>query len=324
MISRKEKLLWLCYGVVLVFLFLLSSTDWLIKERENQVYPISVVVEDDGDDNYKNFLRGVEQAATELNADVSFITLYQANDQQEQIELMIREQQAGARAIIVAPVEVKALEEALAEKRVTVPLVLVNGELPRDKVLALVTVDCHEMGRRLAAQIMQCYGSDTPVYLFGPNRKNEVVHRFEDGVAGTLSEAGYSVIRFHRTGEDSFRNAIEDMVYPGSHSAVIVALDQNSLLETAKILEDRDVYSAHVKGLYGRGTTIPILNYLDRGIITGICVTDDFSAGYLSIKRAVEVLTNQAVQDQTILESYYIEKEDLRRAEYEKMLYPIE
>ena len=53
-------------------------------------------------------------------------------------------------------------------------------------------------------------------------------------------------------------------------------------------------------------------------------MTDDFSAGYLSIKRAVEVLTNQAVQDQTILESYYIEKEDLRRAEYEKMLYPIE
>ena len=43
-------------------------------------------------------------------------------------------------------------------------------------------------------------------------------------------------------------------------------------------------------GLYGRGNTVPILNDLDRGRISGICVTDDFSIGYLSVCLAVQTL----------------------------------
>ena len=66
------------------------------------------------------------------------------------------------------------------------------------------------------------------------------------------------------------------------------------------------------------------MNYLDRGVIDGLCVTDDFSTGYLSVKRAVEILANQKLTEETILDSYYIERNDLRSPEFEKMLYPIE
>ena len=66
------------------------------------------------------------------------------------------------------------------------------------------------------------------------------------------------------------------------------------------------------------------MNYLDRGVISGLSVTDDFSTGYLSVRRAVEILSNQKTEGATVLESYYIRKEDLRSPEFEKMLYPIE
>ena len=79
-----------------------------------------------------------------------------------------------------------------------------------------------------------------------------------------------------------------------------------------------------MKGLYGRGTTVKILNELDKGIIRGVCVTDEFSLGYLSVRQAVAVAKNQTVQDPIVLPDYYIEKEDLRNPKYEKMLYPIE
>ena len=55
MISKKEKLIWMLFGVVLVFLFLLSSTDLIIKEEERRIYPISVIVEDTSDASYVNF-----------------------------------------------------------------------------------------------------------------------------------------------------------------------------------------------------------------------------------------------------------------------------
>lgn len=324
MITRKEKILWICYGAVLVLLFLLSSTDLIIKEQKNEVYPLAVIVEDSVDDNYVNFRKGMEQAAIELNADVSFITLYEDNNQEQQLEMMAREQLDGARALVVVPVEERDIEDALAQKRVTIPLVLVNSELPRDRIAAVVTADYDEMGRKLAGEIIKKHPRELPVYLFGGERYNTVSRRFKEGVLSVLEEAGYETTLYLNQEPGTFRKAIEELVYPGSHDAAIIALDQESLAQTAAILADSAVYRTRIQGLYGRGTTIPILNYLDRGMITGICVTDDFSAGYLSVKRAVDAITNQVTEEQTLLENYYIEKEDLRKEQYEKMLYPIE
>ncbi|MDD3251018.1 MAG: substrate-binding domain-containing protein [Lachnospiraceae bacterium] len=324
MITRKEKILWVFYAAVLVFLYLLSSTDLIIKEQKSEVYPLSVIVEDVRDENYVNFRKGMDRAAMELNADVSFITLYEANDADQQLEMILREQQDGARALVLAPVDEAMIEEELAQKRITVPLVLVNGELPVDRISAVITTDFYAMGQQLAAQVIRKHTPEIPVYLFSENHDNVVTRRFHDGIMAELNEAGYQTAWFQSREEDTFRKTIEELVYPEPRTAVIIALDQNSLARTAAILADSSVYFSHIQGLYGRGTTPSILTALDRNLVTGICVTDDFSAGYLSVKRAVEAIGNQIIQEQTVLESYYIEKEDLRRPQYEKMLYPIE
>lgn len=323
MITKKEKLLWVCYAAILVLLYLLSSTDLIIKEQKHDVFTFAVIVEDVRDENYVNFRKGMDRAAIEWNADVSFITLYEQNNAQQQLEMVVREQQDGANAVILAPVDETLIEEAMADKRITVPLVLVNGELPRDRISAVVTTDFYAMGRQLAGQITQKNTSDMPIYLFSEAEDHVVTRRFRDGVMAELDEAGYQAVLF-RDKEDTFRKCIEELVYPGDGHAVIIALDQESLTKTADILSESTVYRSHVKGLYGRGTTLSILNALDRGNIDGICVTDDFSTGYLSVRRAVEAATNQVTQEQTMMESYYIEKEDLRKSQYEKMLYPIE
>ena len=63
MITGKEKVLWILYGTVLLVLFLLSSTDLIIKEKEGEIYSVSVVVEKTADDDYVNFRKGAERAA---------------------------------------------------------------------------------------------------------------------------------------------------------------------------------------------------------------------------------------------------------------------
>ena len=67
-----------------------------------------------------------------------------------------------------------------------------------------------------------------------------------------------------------------------------------------------------------------ILNFLDKGIIKGLCITDDFSAGYLSVKAAIELAEGGAVQTGNYLDSYFIRRGDLRDEKYEKILYPVE
>lgn len=54
---NKGKILWCVWAGILVLLFLMSSTDLIIKEKKIEVYPISVIIEGDNDDYYVNFKR---------------------------------------------------------------------------------------------------------------------------------------------------------------------------------------------------------------------------------------------------------------------------
>ena len=64
---NKGKILWCIWAGILVLLFLMSSTDLIIKEKKIEVYPISVIIEGDNDDYYVNFKKGMDQAAVEFH-----------------------------------------------------------------------------------------------------------------------------------------------------------------------------------------------------------------------------------------------------------------
>ena len=323
MITRKEKLLWLGYGIILVLLFLLSSTDLIIKEEKREIYPISVIVEDTSDINYVNFRKGMEQAAIERNADISFITLYEAGSASQQQELIAREQQAGASALIVAPAQGGEIPEDLS-RLANIPVVMVwTGQEP-EQAEALVTTDFAQMGRDMAGQIAQSYDRDIPVYLIGRTLKHEGTESFERTLEEELESRGFTICLSLEEDGNTYRTVLEQAISQEPKGAVIVGLDPDSLREAASVLKSDEKLRSYVRGLYGRGSAQEILEALDRGIIRGICATDEFSAGYLSVCRAVEAVSGQRPQKRTVLDHYYIEKEDLRRPKYETMLYPIE
>ena len=323
MITRKEKLLWLGYGIILVLLFLLSSTDLIIKEEKREIYPISVIVEDTSDINYVNFRKGMEQAAIVRNADISFITLYEAGSASQQQELIAREQQAGASALIVAPAQGGEIPEDLS-RLADIPVVMVwTGQEP-EQAEALVTTDFAQMGRDMAGQIAQSYDRDIPVYLIGRTLKHEGTESFERTLEEELESRGFTICLSLEEDGNTYRTVLEQAISQEPKGAVIVGLDPDSLREAASVLKSDEKLRSYVRGLYGRGSAQEILEALDRGIIRGICATDEFSAGYLSVCRAVEAVSGQRPQKRTVLDHYYIEKEDLRRPKYETMLYPIE
>ena len=48
--AKQEKILWGFFAGILVFLYLLSSTDLIIKEKKTEIYPVSIVIGDTTDD----------------------------------------------------------------------------------------------------------------------------------------------------------------------------------------------------------------------------------------------------------------------------------
>lgn len=305
------------YMVCLVVLFLMCSTDLIIRETEKEIYQVAVIIEDARDDNYGNFRKGMDQAAIELNADVRFITLYEKLDEGQQMEMILREQQDGTDALIVAPADETQVIAALASRQVTTPMVLLGSELTGEGVEGAVVIDYREMGIMAARQIMEHTPADCPVMILGDREKRSAVsQRFAEGAAEAFEDGGYR----YRRAED-MEESLKGWEGP---EAVILAENPQSLTEAARLLTDNPFLGECVKGLYGRGTTIQILNDLDRGIITGVCAADDFGVGYLSVYMAVRALEESGSQQPVTMESWYIEKEDLRDPVFEAMLYPIE
>ncbi len=102
----KQKTYRLFFGVsavILVLLYLMSSTNLIIREKKTEIYPISVIVEDSSDEDYEKLRKGMDRAAQELHVDLNFITLYQPNDQEQQLGLIAREISDGAKAVILSP-----------------------------------------------------------------------------------------------------------------------------------------------------------------------------------------------------------------------------
>ncbi len=319
MIGRSGKVMIVLYIVCLVVLFLMCSTDLIIREPERQIYQIAVIIEDVRSDNYSNFRKGMDLAAAELNADVQLITLYEKLDVKEQMDLMDREQQDGTDALIVVPVE----EEQVSARQMTIPVILMRAGVAEAAGAGNVIVDYEKMGEQLAREILKEQPADVPVYvLTDPAGQSDMDRLFLKGSDAVFQEAGRSVQRIVRGEEERFFTMLEQ---PGTEAqkVVILAENQDILTEAAGVVAGSEAVADAVGGLYGRGTTMAILNYLDRGVITGICVTDEFSVGYYSVREAVRALEG-AGSVPTVMESYYIDKKDLRDPAFEKMLFPIE
>lgn len=320
MIGKSGKVLIVIYIICLMVLFLMCSTDLIIREPEREIHQIAVIIEDVRSDNYSNFRKGMDKAAAEFNADVQLITLYEKLYAEEQMELMDREQQDGADALIVVPVE----EEQVSGKQMTIPVILLRAGVAEASGAGNVIVDHEKMGKQLALKILEKQPEERPVYVLTDAAGQSDMNRlFLKGIDAVFADEGRKVQWIMRNEEDRFWMMLEKLGMEERDKVVILAEDQEILMEAAGVLAGSEAASKAVGGLYGRGSTIQILNYLDRGLITGICVTDEFSLGYYSVREAVRALEG-AGSVPTVMESYYIEKKDLRDPVFEKMLFPIE
>lgn len=321
MIGRRGKLLIVVYMIFLVILFLMCSTDLIIREPEKEVYQVAVIIEDARDDNYGNFRKGMDQAAVEFNADVRFITLYEEMDAGQQLDLIERERQDGADALIVAPVDEKVVAAA-SGKQGSAPMVLLGTGEPEGKTEAVVVVNYRRMGEQLAGEMKKRIPAGSHVLILAePRERSAAAEDFLQGAEAVLEDGGYDCRRVRPEGEEGYREVIEALP---EGKAVILAGTPETLSEAGGILEEDPVLAGCVQGLYGRGSNMAALNDLDSGIVTGICVTDEFSRGYFSVQMAVEALEKRGGREPLVMESYYIEKKDLRKSEYEKMLFPME
>ena len=288
---------------------------------------VSVIVYGDNVQRWENFQQGINQAALDLNAEVTFLTMTDDIGVGEQQSLVNREARNKAEGLIVAAVNSKEMIEPIEEINKQIPVVMAETGIYEEKVIyeevadvPYVSADNREMGEKLAEIIMSENDKNEPIYLVDINKQRNPIEVRKEGLTKLLENSGYRITYWQPEDSSAVLPFVEEqqkLAAPG----VIVALDELAL----EAIIDGTPKLQEGFAIYGIGSTAKIVYYLDQGAIKGIVFQDEYNMGYTSMIRLFEKISNKrgiSVVNGEI-EVHSANKDNVHLPEEERLLYPI-
>ena len=276
----------------------------LLRDRdEPALLSLSVLLRDTENSNWPVTRQGMEQAADELGAELRFLALSVPNDSREQEELLRREVEGGADALIAIPADPESLHLALLQ--LSDPCPVVTLEYAMEGGGGVVSPDNEQVGRRLAETLLEDWDSGEVLLLDAGGACPEAAVRLE-AAREVLAGHGVSVRRLDALPEE------------GISEQWVMAFESGSTLQAAEYREAGDRGFA----LYGVGASTAVITRLEKGTITAIAAWSDYAAGYLAVRQAVQAV-REWPQTPEVLPFSIVRGEDIYAPENQKLLFPV-
>lgn len=310
--KRMKKFL-LADIFLLVFLFLLSSTDILVRERKVEILRIAVLTDAPAGRQLENFRAGVAKAAAEWNVDVSFSSIADMQTGEEKRAAVQRELETGCRGIVLQCGDSHQAGEALEGVPVGVPVVLYDSEADSARIRARVGGDAEEESRLLAEAVLAGREKGESVTIVEPARESWYMEQLHELTEARLRQAGVLVRRVS-PGESAAETLMKGMAAQGGN--ILVAGDVSVLQALGRANTER-------LPVYGAGFSGAVQELLEDGAVCGTVVHRDYEAGYLAVEEAARVLQGKGVAEETIIvESVLVTGETLCEKNVESVVFP--
>ena len=310
--NKKTIIFWFIYAAILIFLYILSGTDLIIKENEAKVYSISILMDGISGENLENVKKGMDEAAYEYNVDMSFPAIADNITMEEKLELVNEEIEAGAKAIIIGNRWKREIAEEIRKNHPEIP-VLIAGSVKDEKGKASVSLNYNDIVKLLSENIRADESVNNEVCIIAEDFLNE------DSIAKELKlklEAmGYKLNLVEGEGP----KLEKQLKALNKKQTVFITLDKESTERLVKYNDDNNLQTK----IYAVGTTDYLLGKLEDGKITGMVAWNEYDMGYYMVEKLVKILTGINKADEEKIKVFYITSEDLKNENYIKQLYPI-
>ena len=274
----------------------------LLREREDgRLLALSVLLRDTDSSGWNAARQGMEQAADELGAELRWLTLTVPNDTREQEELLRREAEGGADAVIAVPADPEALRSAL--DRLAAPCPVVTLECAMKGSAGTAAPDNGEVGRRLAEALLEDWSGGDVLLLDNSGDCPETAPRLEAALEA-LTAAGVPAVRGTALPEDA-------------PPAWVMTFEDGATRRAAAGKEGADGFA-----LYGVGASTAVTAQLERGAIAAVAAWSDYAAGYLAVRQAVQALRERS-RPLDPLPFSIVRGEDIYAPENQKLLFPV-
>lgn len=291
--------------IALIGIAVISAYAMVRSNYDDSNYHVSVIVENSGDERFEAFKAGVYTAAADYKTQIDFVNTTYFSDLDEEMRAINGAVSDGADAVIAEFVYSEDTEEIIKEISNKTVLELVFSEADADVDVegkyAVISPDNYEIGRALGNEVVLRHAEDmngTTVGILAGRTSKDSQQEKLDGLKDVLEQKGAKILWQDEYTDPEDREKSLAQIFGEKRVKVIVALDDWELSKAAELsmeLPERPE-------IYGEGSSIKNIAYLDRGLIESIVVPDYFRMGYQSVEAVTQKITHKLtpMTDETV------------------------
>lgn len=315
----NQQKLFLCLDiVVLVLLFLISSTDYVWQEKEVQVSNLSVITEWSQDSTDTNFAQGAQKAAQLHHADLRYLNQREYAAQQMDVQTLVqREIENGCQGILLQCSSQQTAQEIMENIPVGVPVVLYGVCVDVPRVKSVLQIDEAQAAEKIAEEVLlQRTKGQTVTLVLHPD-SSDLAKRLHQQLEELFLQAGVLCSNVVLNEMAETEALAKGLAAQGGN--MVVSCDAE-VLEAVAIVCRR--YTLDLP-LFGMGWSGEIRKELESGYIYGTLVEDSYLGGYLGVQTLSGFVTGDNLSEQRYsIQTVWVTGETVYDREKEAILFP--
>ena len=303
--------------LLLIVLFLASSTDLLIKEKETEVHKIAVMVDMPIKGQVDNFRAGAMKASADHHTDMNFINLSSWKKMEDKQAVLKKELDNGCKGVIIQAEKEQTAAFLLEAVPNGVPVLLYNVDMDAACIYGSVGSDLLKECELLTDAILQDGKSGDGVVLVETTSCGERTLMQHDQIQKNLEAKGIFVRRMQVDTPE------EAMTMTKGISALLGRVFVSGDISVLQYLGEGCASSKEDLSVYGIGFHSGIRYLLEQSAISGTVVHRAYEAGYISVEKMVEILEKDRSDGaETVVESVLVTPETMYLPQIESVIFP--
>lgn len=319
---RKKQYLILAILISSLFFLIILSKNF-IYEEDNKVYRISVIIRGKNSESWMITKEGIDQAALDMNVDISFITLSEENNLEEQEKLIKREIDDGVDALIIAPVDSEKMSNAIKSAKEKVPVVLIDSTIKGMKQIPYVSCDNYLLGKSLADEVIRSGNYRKNIAIINSDTSYSSIGDRYRGFEEVIKESKNKYELWDISGDTINGTEYIQKMVKEKNIDILVALEPSTLEVLAQAKKELILgyEEANNIEIYGVGSTSKIIALLEEHVINSIIVQNEFNVGYLCVQAAVDLIKGEKINNKNI-DFSVISNINMYSDENQRLLFP--
>lgn len=288
---------------------------------------IAVVPKGTAHEFWKSVQAGTVRAGKEGGVSVSFTGPAREDDREQQIALVQNLIGGKVSAIVLAPLDEKALVEPVRQaKAAGIAVVIIDsplqGEAGKDFV-TIVSTDNYKGGEIAGEALAKAMGGKGKALVLRYNEGSASTTQREEGFVAAAKKAGLEVVdpkRYAGVTRASAQEAAENLLAANGDIAGVFCPNESSAFGMLLALRSRGM-AGKVK-FVGFDSSEAVVDAMKKGEIAGLVLQNPIRMGYLGVKAAIDVLDGKKVEARIDTGAMLVTPENMERAEVVELLRP--